>query len=133
MSTAENKANRPISPHIQIYQWHLTMVMSIFHRATGFALYAGTVLLAWWLLAAAAGRDHFKVINGLLGSWIGLVVLFGLTWSLLHHMLGGLRHFVWDAGRGLDKPERDQLALATIVGSGILTIVVWIVGVVVAT
>ncbi|WP_421726021.1 succinate dehydrogenase, cytochrome b556 subunit [Bauldia sp.] len=132
MSSAETKANRPVSPHIQIYHWHLTMVMSIFHRATGIALYVGMALLAWWLLAAATGRGAFVFINGLLGSWVGLVVLFGLTWSLLHHMLGGLRHFIWDTGRGLGKPARDQLALATIVGSGVLTVIVWIIGVAVA-
>jgi succinate dehydrogenase / fumarate reductase cytochrome b subunit len=128
MSSAETKANRPLSPHIQIYHWHLTLVMSIVHRATGIALYGGTLLLAWWLLAAAAGPDYFAVANGILGSWIGLLVLFGFTWALLHHMLGGLRHFIWDTGRGLDKPMRDRLALATIVGSVSLTILVWIIG-----
>lgn len=129
MPPAETKASRPISPHIQIYHWHLTMVMSIFHRATGIALYAGTALLAWWLLAIASGRFHFELVNLVLGSWIGLIVLFGLTWALLHHMLGGLRHFLWDTGAGLGKPTRDQLALATIVGSGVLTVIVWVIGV----
>lgn len=131
MSTAETKANRPISPHIQIYHWHLTLAMSIVHRATGMALYGGTLLLAWWLLSAAAGPDYFSFANGILGSWIGLIVLFGFSWSLIHHMLGGLRHFIWDTGRGLDKPMRDHLALATIVGSVSLTILVWIIGLVV--
>lgn len=127
MSAADNKANRPLSPHLGIYHFHLTMAMSIFHRMTGMALYFGTALLAWWLIAAASGRGYFKFINGLLGSWIGLIVLFGFTWALLHHMLGGLRHFLWDTGRGLDKPMRDQLALATIVGSLVLTVLLWII------
>ncbi|MEP0325092.1 succinate dehydrogenase, cytochrome b556 subunit [Bauldia litoralis] len=128
MSTADTKANRPLSPHLQIYHWHLTLVMSIVHRATGIALYAGMALLTWWLLAAATGRGHFRFVDGIFGSWIGMIILFGFTWALIHHMLGGLRHFIWDTGHGLDKPMRDQLALANIVGSVALTIVVWIVG-----
>ena len=128
MSTADTKANRPLSPHLQIYHWHLTLVMSIVHRATGIALYGGMLLLTWWLLAAATGRGNFRLVNGIFGSWIGLIILFGFTWALIHHMLGGLRHFIWDTGRGLDKPMRDQLALANIVGSVVLTIVVWIIG-----
>jgi succinate dehydrogenase cytochrome b subunit len=128
MSTADTKANRPLSPHIQIYHWHLTMVMSIAHRVTGVALYAGTLLLAWWLIAAASGHAYFRFVNGIFGSWIGLIILFAFTWALIHHMLGGIRHFIWDTGHGLDAPMRDRLARATIVGSVALTIVVWIIG-----
>ena len=128
MSSADLKANRPLSPHIWIYRWHLTMVMSIAHRITGVALYFGTALLAWWLLAAASGPRHFHFVNGLAGSWVGLVVLFGYSWALIHHALGGVRHFIWDTGRGLGKPARDRLALANIVGSVALTILLWIIG-----
>jgi succinate dehydrogenase / fumarate reductase cytochrome b subunit len=128
MSNAGMKANRPLSPHLQIYRWPLTMAMSIAHRVTGSALYGGTLILVWWLMAAASGPGYFDFVNRLLGSWIGLIVLFGFTWALIHHMLGGLRHFIWDTGRGLDKPARDQLALATIVGSIVLTIAVWAIG-----
>ena len=127
MSTADMKANRPLSPHLWAYRWPLTMVMSIVHRITGVALYFGTVLLAWWLIAAAVSPDYFAFVNGLLGSWLGRVVLFGYSWALIHHMLGGLRHFVWDTGRGLGKPERDNLARATIIGSIALTIVLWVI------
>jgi succinate dehydrogenase / fumarate reductase cytochrome b subunit len=125
LSTADLKANRPLSPYIWIYRWPLTMVMSIVHRITGAALYVGTVLLAWWLIAAATGPAYFDFVNGLAGSWLGLVVLFGYTWALLHHMLGGLRHFVWDTGHGLGSPARDRLAIATIIGSVTLTILLW--------
>ena len=128
MSTTDTRANRPLSPHIQIYRWPLTMAMSIAHRATGTALYVGTALLAWWLIAAAAGPGYFAFVNGLFGSWIGLVVLFGYTWALIHHMLGGLRHFVWDFGLGLTKPARDNLALANLVGSVALTAAVRAIG-----
>jgi succinate dehydrogenase / fumarate reductase cytochrome b subunit len=94
-------------------------------------LYGGMLLLAWWLLAAASGASYFGVANGILGSWIGLIILFGFTWALIHHMLGGLRHFIWDTAHGLDKPMRDWLALANIVGSVVLTVLVWIIGLVV--
>jgi succinate dehydrogenase / fumarate reductase cytochrome b subunit len=85
-------------------------------------------LFAWWLLAAATGREHFGFVNDLLGSWIGLVVLFGFTWALIHHMLGGMRHLLWDTGRGLGKPARDRLALANVIGSVALTVIVWAIG-----
>ena len=107
MSSADIKANRPLSPHLQIYRWPITMIMSIAHRVTGVALYFGTVLLVWWLVAAASGPAAFDFANAVLGSWLGLIVLFGYTWALIHHMLGGVRHFIWDFGIGLDKPARD--------------------------
>ena len=126
MSNAEAKASRPLSPHLQIYRWPITMTMSILHRATGIALYGGTLLLAWWLIAAAAGPGPFEFANAVFGSWIGRIVLFGYTWALLHHLLGGLRHFVWDVGAGFSKSARDNHAWANIIGSAVLTILVWI-------
>jgi len=110
----------------------MTMAMSIAHRITGVGLYAGTLLLAWWLVAAASGPGYFGFVNRIFGSWIGLIVLFLFSWALIHHMLGGLRHFIWDTGRGLDKPTRDFLAAATLVGSVLVTILVWIVGILVS-
>jgi succinate dehydrogenase / fumarate reductase cytochrome b subunit len=129
MSTARLNANRPLSPHLQIYRVVMTMAMSIVHRITGVCLYLGTLLLAWWLAAAASGPDYFGFVNRIFGSWIGLVILFLFTWTLIHHMLGGLRHFVWDTGHGLEKPMRDYLATATLVGSVTITILLWIVGI----
>jgi succinate dehydrogenase / fumarate reductase cytochrome b subunit len=125
MSSAEIKANRPLSPHIQIHSWQMTMAMSIVHRATGIGLYFGTALLAVWLIAAAAGPRPFDAVNSLAGSWLGLIVLFGYTWALIHHMLGGLRHFVWDFGFALDKPARDQIAIANLVASVVITVALW--------
>jgi succinate dehydrogenase / fumarate reductase cytochrome b subunit len=129
MSSAEIKANRPLSPHLQIYRWPLTMTMSIAHRVTGGALYFGTALLALWLAALAAGPGPFATAQAIAGSWFGLLVLFGYTWALIHHLLGGLRYFVWDFGLAMGKPARDQLALANLVLSIVLTLVVWAVGI----
>ena len=128
MSNADLRGNRPLSPHLQIYKPILTMVMSILHRITGAALYFGTVLLAWWLIAAAAGPSYFDFVNGIYGSIIGRLILFGFTWALVHHMLGGLRHFIWDMGAGFGKEARECLAKATIIGSVAVTLILWIIG-----
>ena len=128
MSTKASSAERPLSPHLQIYKPIPTMVMSIVHRITGAALYFGTVLIAWWLIAAATSADYFEFVNGLFGSFIGRLVLFGYTWALIHHMLGGIRHFVWDTGAGLDKHTATKAAYATVVASVILTLLIWVAG-----
>lgn len=120
--------NRPLSPHLTIYKQIPTMVMSIMHRFTGMALYAGTLLVAWWLVAAASGEATFDWVNGIFGSILGRLVLFGYTWALMHHMLGGLRHFIWDTGRGFDPATSTKMAWATLAGSITLTILIWIAG-----
>jgi succinate dehydrogenase / fumarate reductase cytochrome b subunit len=106
----------------------LTMMMSIVHRITGGALYFGILLLAWWLIAAASGPNAYANFEWFIGSLIGRVILLGYTWALLHHLLGGIRHLIWDTGHGFEPAERELLAVATIVGSIALTILVWIVG-----
>ena len=125
------KAARPLSPHLSVWRPTITYVMSIVHRITGGGLYFGMILLAWWLLAAATGPEAFAVANGFLGSWFGLLILLGFTWAFLHHLLGGIRHLVWDTGAGYSKPARDGLAWATIIGSLTLTVVVFATGVLV--
>jgi succinate dehydrogenase / fumarate reductase, cytochrome b subunit len=104
------------------------MAMSIFHRATGIALYFGTLLVAWWLIAAASGPNAYAAVQWFMGSIIGLLILFAYTWVLIHHMLGGVRHLIWDTGHGFGPSEREWLARATIVGSVGLTIVLWAAG-----
>jgi succinate dehydrogenase / fumarate reductase cytochrome b subunit len=124
---ASARPNRPTSPHLQIYTPLINMVMSILHRITGAALYFGTLLLAIWLLAAASGPDAYALVNGLIaGTIIGKLVLFGYTWALMHHMLGGLRHFIWDTGNGFTLSTVDALGWATIIGSLVLTGGIWL-------
>lgn len=118
-------APRPLSPHLQIYRWSWTMAMSIFHRATGSALYAGTALLAIWLVAMASGQAAFESVQWFFGSFVGRLILFGYTWVLMHHMLGGVRHLVWDFGHGMEPAERINLARLTLVGSILLTVLIW--------
>jgi succinate dehydrogenase / fumarate reductase cytochrome b subunit len=119
---------RPLSPHLQIYKPMLTMMMSIVHRITGAALYVGTLLLAWWLIAAASGPNAYADLEWFIGTWIGRLILLGYTWALLHHMLGGIRHLIWDTLHGFEPAEREMLALATLVGSIALTVILWVVG-----
>ena len=117
--------SRPLSPHLQVYRWPITMVMSIAHRITGGALYFGTILLVLLLLSAASGERAYDRASAIFGSIPGRIVLFGYTWALLHHMLGGIRHFIWDTGRGMEPGEREGLAWANIAGSIVLTLILW--------
>lgn len=116
---------RPTSPHLQIYRWTVTMAMSIAHRATGIANYGGMALLAVWLLAAASGQEALTQVNYVYGSWFGQLVLFGFTWSLVHHMLGGLRHYVWDFAVMMEPGQREALAWANLAASVVITILIW--------
>lgn len=121
------RPDRPLSPHLQIYKPLVNMVMSILHRITGAALYVGTLLLAWWLVAVATGPEYFNWINGLIVSPLGRLVMIGYTWALMHHMLGGVRHLIWDTGRGFNLDTVDKLSWGTIVGSLLLTAGIWVV------
>ena len=124
-ATAGARRPRPISPHLQIYKPMLTMMMSIVHRITGAALYFGMLLLAWWLIAAASGPNAYANVEWFMGTLIGRLVLFGYTWALMHHMLGGIRHLIWDTVHGLEPAEREMLALSTLVGSIAFTLILW--------
>lgn len=118
---------RPLSPHLQIYKPSITMVMSILHRITGAALFFGTLLLVIFLVALASGKTAFDQVQWIYGSLIGKLVLFGYTWALFQHMCGGLRHFIWDTGAGLERETRMKLAWATLFASLALTVLVWLV------
>jgi len=128
MSKATATRARPLSPHLTVYRWPITMTMSILHRVTGGALYFGTLLVAWWLIAAATSESYFEFVSMILGSWFGRLVLFGYTWALIHHMIGGLRHLIWDTGAGLEKHAASRIAWANIAISIVLTVLVWIAG-----
>lgn len=117
---------RPLSPHLQIYRPTINMTMSIVHRMTGAALYFGTLLVAWWLTAAAISEPYFNYVSAILGSLPGKVVLIGYTWALLHHMMGGLRHFLWDTGRGYDLKTIDLLCWGSLVLSLAATALIWL-------
>ena len=125
-SPSDVQANRPLSPHLQVYRLTFTFLMSGFHRVTGTLFYFGIVIFVWWLMAAASSPAYFDFVNGLFGSWFGRLVLLGMTWLTIHHALGGIRHFIWDTGLGLGERERELLARLTLIGSTALTLLVWI-------
>jgi succinate dehydrogenase / fumarate reductase, cytochrome b subunit len=117
---------RPLSPHFAIYRLTPVFVMSGMHRITGFFLYIGTVLLVWWLVAAASGPNAYAWFTWAAGSWIGQLALLGYTFTLIHHSLGGIRHLIWDTTLGLEPGQREILSIATAVGSVSLTVVLWV-------
>ena len=128
MAEARAPIERPLSPHLSIYRPMLTMVMSIVHRLTGSLLYFGMLLLVWWLMATAMGPNAYATLQWFMGSWLGRLVLLGCSWALLHHLLGGIRHLIWDLGYGFEPAEREWLTRATLIGSIGLTLILWVVG-----
>ena len=128
MDNAKLTANRPLSPHLQIYRPMLTMMMSIAHRISGAANAIGFLLLAWWLVAIASGPEAYAKVEHFFSSLIGRTLLFLFSWSLIHHMLGGIRHLIWDTGRALDRTSIEVMAGLTIISSTALTILIWVVG-----
>lgn len=128
MSKTTATRARPLSPHLQIYKPIPTMMMSIVHRITGAALYFGIVLFVAWLLAAATSEDWFNSLSAIYGSLLGRLILFGFAWALIHHALGGIRHFVMDTGRWLEKRASTKMAVAMPFVSVALTVIIWILG-----
>jgi len=121
------RAERPLSPHLQVYRPMLSMTMSIMHRITGVALYGGSVLLVWWFAAAAQSDGYFDLVQAFFSHWFGRLILFGFTWALIHHALGGIRHFIWDMGRGFKLPTVEWMVRANLVGGIVLNILLWII------
>ncbi len=121
------QANRPLSPHLQIYRWYLAMGLSIAHRASGIMLCAALLLLTWWLAALASGEESFAVIHSLTNNLLGGLILFGVTFVTFYHLCNGIRHLGWDAGFGFEKHQAYQTGLAVVALAAALTIVTWIV------
>src|SRR5215472_17358652 len=121
--------DRPLSPHLQIYRWQLTMVLSILHRAAGMALSVGAILLVWWLVAAASGPEAYRRVAGFLGSWIGCLSLLGWTAALFYHLCNGIRHLVWDTGHALDLKSTYRGGWLVVAASAALTALAWIAGI----
>lgn len=117
---------RPLSPHLQVWRWHVTMLASILHRVTGGALSVGAVLIGLWLLALAFGPEAYATFTGWMGSPLGLLVWFGLTVSLAYHLAAGVRHLIWDAGEGLSPKSANALSTASIVFGAVAAVVFWV-------
>ena len=122
-----NRGNRPLSPHLTVYRPQVTSVLSILHRITGVGLTLGAALAVWWLLAAATGDDYFSFVDGLLTSWLGHLVLLGLTFSLAYHFCNGIRHLIWDMGYGFDLEVVENSAKAVVIAAVALTVLIWLI------
>jgi succinate dehydrogenase / fumarate reductase cytochrome b subunit len=114
--------NRPLSPHLTIYRPQMSSMTSIFVRLTGIGLTLGFVLIVWWLLAAATGPGYFAFVDGLLTSWLGILILVLSLWALWYHFLGGVRHLIWDLGYGFEIKTADMMGYIMIGGSFVLTL-----------
>jgi succinate dehydrogenase / fumarate reductase cytochrome b subunit len=121
-------AQRPLSPHLQIYRPQITTVLSISHRLTGLALAVGTLLLVWWLVALASGPEAYATVQGFVGSWLGRLLLLGWTFSLFFHLANGIRHLFWDAGYGFDLKTTTASGWTAVAASVVLTLLAWGVG-----
>lgn len=116
---------RPLSPHVQIWRWHLTMATSILHRATGVLLYIGAAIAAGWALSLASGTKAYGCYKSLLGSPLGKLALLGLTLAAFYHLANGVRHLVWDSGKGFE-PRAASASGAAVIGFAIVaTVAVW--------
>ncbi len=122
---------RPLSPHLQVYKWPVSMVLSIGHRATGIGVSVGALLMTWWLVAAAASDSAFAAVQGFLGSWFGVFLLLCWAAALLLHLFQGIRHLAWDAGYGFDDRSYRVTGWGVIGVTIVATLIVWIVGFVV--
>ena len=120
------KTQRPLSPHLQIYRPQLTSVLSITHRATGIALLVGTLVLVYWLLAAASGAEAYGSAQQLLGSWLGRLVLLGFSFALFFHLCNGIRHLFWDAGLGFELKTAYASGNAVVIVSIAMTVLAWV-------
>lgn len=119
---------RPLSPHLQIYRWQLTSVLSILHRASGISLAGGAVLLVWWLAAAASGPEAYAVFSAAIGSIAGRVLLFGWTLSFFYHLANGIRHLWWDTGHGLELPQVYRSGWAVVIFTILASLAAWVLG-----
>lgn len=120
-----NNNDRPLSPHLSIYRWPITMVSSILHRATGIAMAAGFIVLVGWLFDAASGPDVYAKFLGVMDSTLGCVLLVGWSYAFFYHLSNGIRHLVWDTGRGLEIGQATASAWFVIVASIVLTAAFW--------
>lgn len=120
--------SRPLSPHLQVYRPQLTSMLSILHRLTGVGLAIGTLLLVYWLAAAAAGPEAFSAAQALIGSFLGRLLLFGWTFSLFYHLCNGIRHLFWDAGWGFELTVAYRSGWLVVIASAALTLLSWVLG-----
>lgn len=128
MTEATARKARPLSPHLGIYRWRVTMATSIVHRMSGVGLGLGAVFLVWWLFAAASGPEAYTAFHNAVAHPIGRTLLLGFTWALVFHTMNGVRHLAWDAGWGFALKTASFTGWLVIAGSVVVTLLVWFCG-----
>jgi len=121
-----NDSKNPLSPHLQIYRWHISSLLSITHRISGVINLLGLILIFLWLLFLSTGESNYEVFLLSINSFFGKFILIGLTWSMSFHILSGIRHLAWDLGYGFEIKTANISGLIVIVSSLILTVIVWL-------
>jgi succinate dehydrogenase / fumarate reductase cytochrome b subunit len=121
------QADRPLSPHIQVYRWPINMALSIAHRTAGIGLSLGLILVTWWLLALASGPEAFATVQAVMRSWLGILMLFLWTLALYYHLGNGVRHLIWDAGYGFEIETARRSAIAALIFAAAMTVLTWLV------
>ncbi len=117
---------RPLSPHLQVYRWQMTSVLSILHRGTGLFLVLGSMMIAFWVVALALGHNIFTSYQSWLGSLLGKVLLAGWSFSLFYHWANGIRHLLWDAGWGYEIERVYMTGWIVVLLSVVLTGLLWL-------
>ena len=125
MTQAAKPAARPLSPHLQVYRLPLAAWLSITHRMTGVGLTIGTLLLTWWVVAAAYGPEAYGRFQGFISSWLGYLFLFGFSVSLFYHLCNGIRHLLWDVGKNFEIAATNRANVIVIVGTLVFTAIAW--------
>jgi len=122
-----SNTERPLSPHLSIYRWPITMTLSIVHRATGVAMTVGLVVLAAWLVNAAYGAAEYERFTAMMSTLTGRLVLIGWSFAFFYHLANGIRHLVWDTGRGFEKHQANASAWFVIIAAILITAGFWMV------
>jgi len=122
-----SNTERPLSPHLSIYRWPITMTLSILHRATGVAMTVGLVVLAAWLVSAASGAVDYDQFVTLMSTLAGRLFLIGWSFAFFFHLANGIRHFVWDTGRGFEKRQANASAWFVLIVAIVATASLWVV------
>ena len=122
-----NDSNNPLSPHLQIYRWHISSLLSITHRIAGVINLLALILIFFWLTALSFGENSYELFLLIINSFFGKFILIGFTWSMNFHLLSGIRHLVWDLGYGFEIKTAKISGIIVIISSFILTIIFWLI------
>ena len=123
-----NDSKNPVSPHLQIYRWHISSLLSITHRISGVINLLALILIFFWLLGLSFGESNYELFLLIINSFFGKFILIGFTWSMSFHLLSGIRHLAWDLGYGFEIKTANISGIIVIISSLVLTVIFWLLG-----